>query len=633
MKKVEKWNMYDFQKNRNSPEFLLYLEALFKEKNYEKLIRIIKISGIYISYDYKNSSKKQREQVTNFLNQNLRDIIPEKIEKFFYEISILEKLKNEVLSKVNENYNALPEEKQAYYLASYVNDYISQEIKENFNSKANPSDISDMNEVIISSLGMVIKDMMIKNMPFKISGRANELEKNLISNHLAIASELRAINNIIETWMFSDLTINYLYSERKFFIREIGEFGKNKLITQIPFLDLKAAKDGFQYLIPTDNLDLILDMTKTGLYNKITEYFYTNDFDQEYLKIPLKDWIAAYWCLYEISCRTSKANINSATVPIINFSISEWKNILLHAGVSKSHLDVLLEKLTFSKQAKDLYDRPLIPFEDGLVCLPNIVLLIDISQSLMSQLGIDEDRKNASFNKKGTNFEKHIESLTKKQKSEYIPNLKAKKGKDFYELDLIFELDKDLFIIESKTQKQPGNHKEFYRNQEELREYIRKFNRNADFFMNNEMQKNSIMKKLAIKKINNVYKVFVSNVHQPVSFLDDVYIIDELNYYNFMNRNAPQIHFINHINKEITSISVDSNLYSGKATATQFLSLINNKKFNERLQERIGIRNIDFGNQLNLFYTSYYIESGDHKHYDNSAPFTDILKDLHNKYY
>lgn len=191
--------------------------------------------------------------------------------------------------------------------------------------------------------------MMRKEIPFRISSRVNALEKNLISNHLVIASELRAINNIIETWMFSDLDINYVPSIQKFIVREVGEFGKNKLISQIPFLDVKAAKNSFQNLIPIDDINLILDMEKASLYNKITEYFYTTDFTQEYLGIPLKEWVTAYWCLYEISWRISKVNTNIANPPIINFSTSEWRNILLHAGVSKLYLDILLKKLTFSK--------------------------------------------------------------------------------------------------------------------------------------------------------------------------------------------------------------------------------------------------------------------------------------------
>lgn len=141
------------------------------------------------------------------------------------------------------------------------------------------------------------------------------------------------------------------------------------------------------------------------------------------------------------------------------------------------------------------------------------------------------------------------------------------------------------------------------------------------------------MQKLGIKKINNIYRVFVSNVYQSLNFLDGVYIIDEINYYNFMNRNSPQFHIVNPSNKEITSINVDSHLYSGKATATQFLALINSRHFNERLKERIGIRNIDFDRHLNLCYSSYYIELGDHKRYDNTVSFEDILKDSQNKYF
>ncbi|WKT14588.1 hypothetical protein P9166_14495 [Lactococcus lactis] len=88
-----------YRKNRNSPEFLFYLEELYKKKKYDKLIRVIKISGIYISYDFRKTSKTQRENVTNFLNQNLRHVIPNKVEKLFSEISVLKKFKNDVLKK------------------------------------------------------------------------------------------------------------------------------------------------------------------------------------------------------------------------------------------------------------------------------------------------------------------------------------------------------------------------------------------------------------------------------------------------------------------------------------------------------------------------------------------------------
>lgn len=628
---MNKWDMFSIEKNRNNPEFLSYLNDLYKEKNYDKLIRVIKISGVYISYDFRKIDKIQREQITAFLNQTVKKTIPNKIDNLFYDISVLEKLRGKVLKKVKENYEALPLEKQPYLLILYTNEYISLEIQKSYHSKDNPSDVSDTNEVIINSFGMILKDMMIKKLHFNISGKINEHDKPLIGNHLTVASELRAINNIIETWMFSDLEINFSYKHQKFIIQEIGEFGKNKLMSQIPFLDVKAAKNSFINLIPIDDANLILNMEKESLYNKITEYFYTKNFIQKYKGIPLNDWVTAYWCLYELSWRKVKAN--NTIAPVIYFSTSEWKKLLLNGGVSKSYVNILLEKLTFSTKAKDIYDCPLIPLGDGLACLPNLMLLIDISQSLMSQLGIDEDEAKSLLNKKGDNFEIHIESLTKKQINTFIPNLKRKEKNIFYELDLIFLVDDDLFIIESKTQKQPGTHRDFYRNQEELREYINKFNRNVNYFMNSKVHKDYIMKTLGINKVNNVYKLFVSNVYQSVKFSDGVYIIDEINYYNFMNRHSPQFHYFNPNERKITTVNIDSDLYTGELTSNQFLSLINSRRSNERLQKRIGIRRTDFNNQLNLLYSCYYIESGDYKRYDNSISFFDILKDLHKKYF
>jgi hypothetical protein len=628
---MNKWDMFSIEKDRNKSEILSYLNDLYREKNYDKLIRVIKISGIYISYDFRKIDEVQREKVTNFLNHTVKKDIPKRIDKLFYDISILKNIRGKVLKKAKENYEALPLEKQAYYLTLYINEYIALEIQKSYDVKANPSDVSDTNEVIISSFGIVLKDMMRKNLPFNISGKINDNDKPLIGKHLTVASELRAINNIIETWMFSDLEINFADNHHKFIIQEVGEFGKNKLMSQIPFLDVKAAKNSFINLMPIDDSNLILKMEKESLYNKITEYFYTKNFKQKYKGIPLDEWVTAYWCLYEISWRKVKSNNEVASV--IYFSNSEWKNLLLNGGVSKSYVDILLKKLTLSTKGKDLYDCPLISFGDGLACLPYLILLIDISQSLMSQLGIDEDETKSRLNKKGKNFEIHIESLTKKQIKTFIPNLKRKENNTFYELDLIFLVEDNLFIIESKTQKQPGNHRDFYRNQEELREYIHKFNRNVNYFINNKIHKDYIMKRLGVNKVNNVYKLFVSNVYQSVNFLDGVYVIDEINYYNFMHRHAPVFHYFNPIEKNFTTVSYDSDLYTGEMTSSQFLSLINSKRSNDRLQKRIGIRRIDFNNQLNLFYSCYYIESGDHKRYDSSTSFFDILKDLHNKYF
>ncbi|MBK0083329.1 hypothetical protein IAE51_05345 [Lactococcus sp. S64] len=158
--------------------------------------------------------------------------------------------------------------------------------------------------------------------------------------------------------MFSHIEIYYSNKKQKYIAKEIGEFGKNRLMPQIPFLDVKAAKTNFQSFLPTNNLNLLLKSEKESLYNKITEYFYTNHYTQQYKNIPLHEWVTAYWCLYEMSRRISKTNMINTNSQLIYFSILEWKNILSCAGISELNIDNIIRKMTFSSQAKDLYAPP-----------------------------------------------------------------------------------------------------------------------------------------------------------------------------------------------------------------------------------------------------------------------------------
>ena len=84
--------------------------------------------------------------------------------------------------------------------------------------------------------------------------------------------------------------------------------------------------------------------------------------------------------------------------------------------------------------------------------------------------------------------------------------------------------------------------------------------------------------------------MFVSNVSQYNSKQDEVYIIDEIDFSNFMNRRTPQIH----ISKKgiIHSIGILPQLYSGEATVDQLLNLLQSNHKRELIKQRIKYRNI-----------------------------------------
>ncbi|EAC4040949.1 hypothetical protein J3055_000844 [Listeria monocytogenes] len=628
---MEFWDMHKIENEINSEDFLIYLDSLLRLKDFEKLFRTLKISGMYISYDFRFTNKLQIKKVTDFLTQEIYPLFPKEVNCFFQEISILKNLKDNVLKKVDSTYTMLPKQKQPYYLTQYINSYFNERMDPKLQKSSNASDFSDMNESIIMSFGMILKDMIRRKIPFIITNGIDSKDKHLISKHIALAAELRSINNIIETWMYSDIEFTKNENSSILQIDEIGDFGKNKLMCQIPFLDLKQAKDAIStFFSYTESTDLVLSLKRNDLEDKVQEYFYTKDFTQKYKDIPLIDWINSYWCLYEYSFKLIQ-NL-SFKESIIHHSKEEWYTIFLNGGVSPMHISALLKYMTFVQKAKDLYTSPLISFSSELVCIPSMILFIDISQSLMSQFGIEEDKKTTNINQKGTNFEEHIKSLTRKNINPIISNLKRTVNGDSYEIDLIFQLDKDLFFIESKTQKQPGSHRNFYRNQEELYMYIKKFNRNVEYFMNNEKEKKDILDKLNIDTFNRVYKILVSNVYQPMHFLDDVYITNEINYYLYMHRKSSAYNHLDHNTKKITSIKIDSDLYTGPISSHQLLSMITNRKLNNRLEKRIGFRTADLTKQQNLKYTCYYIQAPSHQYLEGSLSDDEILKKIKDSY-
>ncbi len=625
--------MYELEKHRNKAIFLKYLHELLNEEDFEAIFRTIKISGVLIAYDFRKIDRIQSQKVTNFLLQNLYTLFPEKINKILEEIDILTQLKIKVFKKVDSIYNLLPLDRQAHYLSQYVNNFFVNRMNPQLHQKSNASDLTDLNEVIIMSFGMILKDMYRRKMPFSIANKLTSHDSYLIGKHLEIASELRVVNDIIETWMFGDIEVIQNSNTQEVQINEIGDFGKNKLICQIPFLDLKESKNtrsNFFLLRHFDIKDLNFSIEREELENKIQEYFYTTDFSQTYKDISLSDWINSYWCLYEYSLRLVLDP--KSTSDIIYHSIGEWTSILVNSGVSPAQVDSLLDYLTFTENAKDLYDSPLIKFSNGLICIPHMIPFIDISQSLMSQFGMLEDKKDSNLNQKGTNFENHIKTSTELNVDTTISNLKRNIKGEPYEIDLIFHIDGTVFFIESKTQKQPGSHRDFRRNQEEINMYIKKFNRNVDYFINNETDKNYIMKKLGLNSIKQIYKIFITNVYQSSHFLDGVYIIDETNYNCFMTRNSPSVNYIDNANMNFTSFNIDPHLYSGELTPYQFLAMINNPNINNRFSKRIGSRIVDLKEQQNLIYTCYYIETPSHKHFDHLVPESEIIDSLKKDY-
>ena len=100
-----------------------------------------------------------------------------------------------------------------------------------------------------------------------------------VNKNYNILKDLYNFNYLTDIWKYSDLKIENNY------FKEIGEFGKNKIISQ------------YQLLKKREEKEKSVSYYEEFLLSQMKEYFYIEDISQEYSKISLKYWMRAYLIL------------------------------------------------------------------------------------------------------------------------------------------------------------------------------------------------------------------------------------------------------------------------------------------------------------------------------------------------
>lgn len=593
--KNENWNMFKLKNKANSEKFIKYLEVKKKEENFEDILRMIKISEVFISSSYKKSNVNQVGRIANFLISNYYATNANELALFFKEVDYLIEIKENAFGKVENVYNLLPESKQFAGIVIVLSNMLANRFNYSDKNKFNYSYQSDYLEALVKCSGMIIKDMLRRKFPFEIN-ELTESEIQKVSKHFEVGSELTLAFEIIDAWIYGNIDIEVDGVNSGLIIKETGEFNKRKLMCQMPFLELKGARSLFSSMFSFGDVDRFIENNRRCVEKNISEYFYTDDFSQLYMNIELKEWIDAYWCLFELVVKPIFSNDETPT--FISYSKKSIISMFEQKNMSTLTAEKIFSKMLFSKQSIDLYDSPLIETEkDSIIIIPHLILAIDISRSLLSIFGSKNDNIDSEIYKKGENFERYVQSLIEIQFPKTVTNEKRNRDGD-YELDLAFNIGNDVYLVEAKTQKQPGDYKDFQRNQEELEEYLKKFTRNAKYFINNESE--FLCQEFELEVIDRFFMIFVSNVYQPQNRKNGIYLIDEIDLYNFMKRNPPMQHFFEGKRNKISSHPIDKELYTGVPTTNQFIQLITNPKRNSRLLKQIGLREINLMDQQNL---------------------------------
>jgi hypothetical protein len=557
------WNIWKYKDKFNSEEYFDHLKQFINNNDYDKVFRALKYSDILKQIKDKENEEKicnffknneyNKKSILNFCidlknkKQNRR-----KINNFLNEVKILNKIEQEIIKLTEENISK--SDFIVFDICNYANSLLYK-----MEQKIENSEMNDNLDGIIMILSRFLYDTMNDKKKIFKYREDKYKENNYIKNTFNFYQDLYNFNYLKSIWKYGDLEIKNNY------FQEMGEFGKNKTISQIPYLEKKEAK--------IKELSLSIEVF---LCSQIKEYFYSSDLEQKYSDIPIKYWIKVYLLLYYLLLSFKDSTeipkykkgevlkllenidkkIDISKIPISEIEDNEVKKmlkILFSQKIPNKYIEDILNKFVYNENSKDLYTSPIIKFEkDSInydVILPQVFLRTDHSRALFSILSIKKNNKN--FSQKGDNLENSIFALMNNTGIHFLDNEKEE-GKETYELDLMYIIDKELIIVEAKTQKQSENYSDFYNSMNELKKYVRKFNRNVNYFINNK--KEDIEKKIG--KYDKYKKIYVSNVTYNLNNLDDVIIIDIEDFEENIKKGNYQFNNITELkNKKIKNIS------------------------------------------------------------------------------
>lgn len=561
-KSYEDWDLYDFEKKIEKDSFISFLEYVFENGGGSKVIEILKASGYFISYkDKVNIDEKQKVRIDNFVNshfseKNIKIYRNLKKEAFF----LLEK-RNVIEDKI---YNILNKGEISYETLVYI--VLAKMDNLSKNKDCCDEQKASTREYYVMILGTLLKISMY-------SKDTNSKERNILSDeeHAELLDYTfmdREMNEIIQSWMFGDIKIE---KDEFLEIEELPGNNEDRVISGSNYWDIKEAKaikahlDEFE---KTGSWKENLEVYNTRLEESVKEDFYTQDFKEEYLGIPLFKWMAVYKLFAEKSFKFKE--------PILKSKKDQLIEEMCTKGLMLEEAEVVLKKIVFGKKSKDLYDSFLVEQDGELLFSPVQYLFIDNSKSMLSLFGKDEGA-NKKVEKKGRNFEHHIYMLLKESFTDIEHNISMNYKDKEYEIDVAFILDGDLFLCECKTQYQHEDMRGYYRNLNELDNYLKKFERNYKFFTENEEGSRMLKQRLNIQSYNNTYPIFISNIVFVESKINNIYITDETRIYRYIKRTPANIQIIDVKKKKFEYVRLFPQFYEGQVTSMQFIDYLNNK--------------------------------------------------------
>jgi hypothetical protein len=188
------------------------------------------------------------------------------------------------------------------------------------------------------------------------------------------------------------------------------------------------------------------DLDEFSALNSLSNMYSQNFFEveEEVLGITVQEWVKSYSCIKRLAK-------GEGSKPGFFVHKDELVQCLSVAGISGKKANSFLGYAAFNKDSVDLYNSPLINVGEDLFYL---VAPVIASASLTMICSAAFSDVSAVFGKKGKGFEKEIIEFLKNQKVE-AESFKFKRDDSEFEYDVVFVLDRRVFVCECKNRSIP----------------------------------------------------------------------------------------------------------------------------------------------------------------------------------
>ena len=558
------------ERNLQGNNTIEYLEYISRELSDLILIERLKVAGYFVTDRNKISfnQEKQRE-IEKWIRTNCSKEAKRKFYKYSRDGKMLSSKKKAIEKQIKRYISYIKNQNiDTLQLFKYVNDIIWDNVTRDYESKTFQEQIIVSNENIILGIGTLLRYGLLKE--------HNE-GKSIISpkKYMQIMESMQAynaVNDIIRNWIFGDVTLKRKHLSLLYIYENYGIIS-DRIISIREYISLNAAKETKTVLAYPDNSNEI-NIYENSLREKVAEFFYTKDFQEEYIGITLEECIKIYAFFYDFAHHKNE---------IIRIDKQQLIK-LLEKKFDKNTISVVLEALTFDEKSNDLFSSFLIEQEEDYLILPSI---IKVTEPLKSMMSLFTKHKYGEISKKGNSFEKYIRNILYSVNAQsYIEsNLLTHHNGESYELDILLYLNSTLFVFECKTQFQHEDVRGYYRNVLEIEYYLSKFKRNLEYFTKEKSGQDSLnnrfKKKISDFNVRNVkvVPIFVSNISYPFVKQDNVYVLDAIRLYNYFEKKPPLIHYIDNISKTYYPIGqMSPKLFDGNISDSNFVYYLENCK-------------------------------------------------------